>query len=199
MEPGGEVGLSELFRRVPALLEACSGNKDRDEALLKLRLLNREASQVALRALKTYYLDLRGEFSDSIVAGATLLQATRLHTFKVYLQLSATFNPVRQLLMFLSQVGAALSSVNTMDLHLEDDGTSNQRSAQLSDAMVAMAAACPTLKIFFFPGTPVQRLSSAAGAGLPSALMYVHPCGARRSSVHAEDCSAAAFPDPTAP
>lgn len=80
--------MAELFRRVPALLEACRGNNDRDEASLKLRLINREASQVALRALQTYYLDLRGEFSDSVVSGAKLLQATRLHTFKVYLQLS---------------------------------------------------------------------------------------------------------------
>lgn len=88
MDLDGEVCLSALFRRVPHLLNACVCEDDHDAALYTLRLVNKEASQVALRALKVYYLDLRGAPSDSIIAGATLLQSTRLHTFKVFLQLS---------------------------------------------------------------------------------------------------------------
>lgn len=78
-----------LLGSVTALLDACIC--DKVAAIRIMRLVNKEASQVALLALKSYTLRLRGTEDSIKVNGASLLQQTHLKKLRVRLVLSGMF------------------------------------------------------------------------------------------------------------
>lgn len=78
--------LEELLEQVPPLLEACID--DNVEALRTLRFVSKEASRVAMLALKTYTLTLKGDAKDTNLCGARLLRTARLATLTVHLRIS---------------------------------------------------------------------------------------------------------------
>lgn len=78
--------LFALFERVPHLLDACV--EDKTAAVKTLRLVSKAASQVVLRALRSYKLNLAGQASDTNVNGARLLRGTHLTKLSVHLGLS---------------------------------------------------------------------------------------------------------------
>lgn len=80
------LGLSSLLGKVPHLLDACVSHNS--VALPSLRLVNREASNVALLALRSYTVRFEGETTDTNLGGASLLQRTHLQHLNVRLCLS---------------------------------------------------------------------------------------------------------------
>lgn len=87
--------IGTLWEQVPPLLDACVC--DDTAALSTLRLVSKEASQVALVALRSYTLVLKeGNNGCRSVSGANLLQHTRLQTLNVHLLLTGWWaNPVQ--------------------------------------------------------------------------------------------------------
>lgn len=81
-----EMDLIALMRKVPRLRTACV--PDEITAVRILRLVNKEASRVALLSLRSYTLNLQGLASDSNISGASLLQQTHLDMLTVNLTLS---------------------------------------------------------------------------------------------------------------
>lgn len=80
------MNLFTLFERVPHLLDACV--EDETAAVRTLRLVSKQASQVALRALRSYTLKLEGKASDTNVNGSRLLRGTHLTSLSLQLGLS---------------------------------------------------------------------------------------------------------------
>lgn len=74
------------MEHVPPLLDACL--LDKVEAVRSMRLVKKEASRVALLALKSYNLKLEGSAKDTNVSGARLLQHTHLQHLSVRLHLT---------------------------------------------------------------------------------------------------------------
>lgn len=90
---------------------------------------------------------------------------------------AASFSPTAQLKAFLQQVGAALSTVTTMDLYMEDDLSSEDRTVQLSEGMVLMASACPSLRTLISRGPLSTAFLQRLGQNCPH-LSFI--------SIHAE-------------
>lgn len=80
------MSLFDLLQRVPQLLDACV--QDSIRLLRSLRLVSKEASKVALLALRSYTLTLKGDAKDSNVNGARLLSHTHLETLDLHLAVS---------------------------------------------------------------------------------------------------------------
>lgn len=89
MDPAKEVSFEEVLEQVPRLLDACVGEDI--SALRRLRLVSKEASRVALLAIQTYTLTLKGSRTDTNIGGAGMLQATRLRELTVRLHLTGGF------------------------------------------------------------------------------------------------------------
>lgn len=101
MDTSAAMDLMTLFRRVPPLLQACIwqgkpfSNREEASGLRALRLVCKEASGVALLALRSFTLTLMGparcpwtSSSDTIISGAKLLKETQLKHLKVCLLIS---------------------------------------------------------------------------------------------------------------
>lgn len=90
-------GLVDLLELVPALLEACTQGpvidpymhgpniKTSMPAIRRLRLVSKDASRVALNAVRAFKLTLMGGVGDTYlgVGGVRLLQQTKLDTLTV--------------------------------------------------------------------------------------------------------------------
>lgn len=78
--------LVALWEQVPPLLDACLND---DQAVLReLRLVNKDASRVALLGLRSYSVRLHGTATDTNISGSSLLRDTKLQTLKVDLRIS---------------------------------------------------------------------------------------------------------------
>lgn len=75
--------LIELLQSVPQLLDACVQGKT--AVLRNLRLISKEASKVALLALRSFTLTLKGGAKDTDVNGAGVLSHTCLKNLSVHL------------------------------------------------------------------------------------------------------------------
>lgn len=95
MDPAKEVSFEEVLEQVPRLLDACVGEDI--SALRRLRLVSKEASRVALLAIQTYTLTLKGTRTDTNIGGAGMLQATRLRELTVRLHLTGGGFPKRKI------------------------------------------------------------------------------------------------------
>lgn len=94
--PGGcsNISLCALLGHVPALLEVCTACKYNEKTgvhLRVLRLVNKEMSRVALLAMKSFTLILKGQAQDTVVDSASLLGHTRLTALGVHLRLSGAY------------------------------------------------------------------------------------------------------------
>lgn len=98
MEPEVYMDLVGHMAQVPPLLEACV-SKD-IAALRSVRLVNKEASHVALLGLRTYTLTLKGDVQDTNVIGTSLLQRTTLEVLQVHLRLSGRMHHVLSMCWF---------------------------------------------------------------------------------------------------
>lgn len=83
---GKDMDLVALLEHVPPLLDACL--LDNVAAVRRMRLVKKEASRVALLALKSYTLKLKGSAKDTNVGGARLLQHAHLQHLTVQLHLT---------------------------------------------------------------------------------------------------------------
>lgn len=87
--PTKRMDLVTLWERVPPLLDACVQDNTDASRLRTLRLVSKEASRVALLALRSYTLVLTdGDHGCRSASGASLLQHTRLQTLNVQLRLT---------------------------------------------------------------------------------------------------------------
>lgn len=89
MEPATDKIFTAVLQRVPHLLHACVA--DYIPALRVLRLVSKEASQVALLALRSYTLTLKGKAKDTNVGGVRLLRHTSLSNLSVCLRSTGKF------------------------------------------------------------------------------------------------------------
>lgn len=106
------MNLSAVLGRVPALLAACVGDKRLDHltsstrewhsawmenhsaqsrSVRNLRLIDKDASSVAAKGLRSFSLTLLGLATDANVNGATLLQQACLKELKVHLRLTGAW------------------------------------------------------------------------------------------------------------
>lgn len=81
-----EMNLVEVLEIVPMLLHMCDLSSY--DVVRLMRLVNKEASRVALLALNTYSLCLQGDSTDTNVSGSSLLRQADLHFLDVHLTLS---------------------------------------------------------------------------------------------------------------
>lgn len=86
MDERKEMDLARILEEVPHLLDACVC--DETASLRRLRLVNKEASRVALLGLKSYTLKLKGVCTDTNVDGASLLRQTKLQSLNFHLLLT---------------------------------------------------------------------------------------------------------------
>lgn len=87
MKPKRSSRLAKVWGQVPPLLAACLCGEV--STLSTLRLVNKEASRVALLGLRSYTLTLMGSAAnDTNVGGARLLRHTRLQMLRIHMRLS---------------------------------------------------------------------------------------------------------------
>lgn len=81
--------LAELLEHVPPLLNACIC--DDILAMRRLRLVGKDCSRIALLALRSYTLTLKGGVRDTNIKGTVLLRQANLKNLTVCLDVSGGY------------------------------------------------------------------------------------------------------------
>ncbi|MEW5307094.1 MAG: hypothetical protein WDW36_009512 [Sanguina aurantia] len=166
VDPPPTVDWMGVLQKVPPLLLACIN--DDSSALRQLRLVSKEASVFAWRALQSYDLTLKSrKAGNRRLSTARLLRDTQLQNLTVRLYSSGSYNPAAHLSAFLKQAGAPLSSVTSLSLLLMDKGSSTVDVGILHEALSQLVHACPMLASFTCVGCWSKAVLSALSEACP--------------------------------
>ncbi|MEW5300694.1 MAG: hypothetical protein WDW36_003606 [Sanguina aurantia] len=142
---------------------------DEQSRLTALRLVNKEASRVALLALRYYTLTLSEERQGGHMNGsvARLIRQTQLQELTVTLLLSDSHSPAGVLEAFVHEVGPALGKLISLDVQLQDTRSCIQTAPLLDTALALLASACPALTSFHTKGPLPTAFLGSLGQHCP--------------------------------